>query len=136
MNVSAFKNATTESLNVPTSKYFAGVQGVLAIAALVSLIAFLFEHFAREAYPLTIFFVQWITTIIFTVEYAARIWTAAKKIRYFTSFFGIVDFLSILPTYIGVGNFTFLKAIRAIRILRTLRIVGVASLYKYFKREE
>src|SRR5690606_33800714 len=44
--------------------------------------------------------IEWIFTILFTVEYAARIWSSPKPLKYIFSFWGIVDLLSILPTYL------------------------------------
>lgn len=45
---------------------------------------------------------EWIITVIFTVEYGMRIAIVKKPRRYIFSFFGIIDFLAVLPTYIGL----------------------------------
>jgi voltage-gated potassium channel len=46
--------------------------------------------------------VEWFFTIIFTLEYFARLWTVLNKRKYVFSFFGIIDLLSILPTYLAL----------------------------------
>lgn len=68
---------------------------------------------------------EWIITVIFTVEYAARIIAVKKPIKYIFSFYGIVDFLAIIPQYISIfltGSEVF-ASIRALRLLRVFRIL-------------
>ncbi|MBN2746495.1 MAG: ion transporter [Bacteroidales bacterium] len=71
---------------------------------------------------------EWCFTALFTLEYAIRIWTTGKPLKYIFSFYGIIDFLSIVPTYIGVffpQGFAFasLRMIRLVRIFRILKLV-------------
>lgn len=68
---------------------------------------------------------EWIVTIIFTIEYALRIYIVKKPQQYIFSLYGIIDLLAILPSYIGlivVGGQS-LMVIRAIRLLRVFRIL-------------
>jgi voltage-gated potassium channel len=68
---------------------------------------------------------EWAFTLAFTVEYAVRLWVVRRPWRYARSFFGIVDLLSILPTYLSlvlVGS-QYLLVIRALRILRIFRVL-------------
>lgn len=69
--------------------------------------------------------VEWAFTIVFTAEYLARIWTVPFKRRYVLSFFGIVDLLSILPSYLAlfIPGTQSLMVIRSIRLLRIFRIL-------------
>jgi len=72
-----------------------------------------------------LFHAEWAFTILFTIEYAARIVSVGRPLRYATSFFGLVDLLAILPTYLSVlfpGSQTLL-VIRALRLLRIFRIL-------------
>lgn len=67
-------------------------------------------------------------TFLFTLEYVARLWSTRWPKRYAFSFFGIVDLLAILPTYIGlvfVGAHS-LMVIRALRLLRIFRVLKLA----------
>ncbi len=71
---------------------------------------------------------EWGFTAIFTLEYITRIWVTGKPIKYIFSFYGIIDFLSIVPTYVGVifpQGFAFasLRMIRLVRIFRILKLV-------------
>ena len=67
-------------------------------------------------------------TILFSIEYFVRIWVVRRKRRYIFSFFGIVDLLSILPTYLAmffVGT-KYMIVIRILRLLRMFRILKMA----------
>lgn len=75
---------------------------------------------------------EWIFTIVFTVEYILRLYSVYRPFKYAISFFGVVDLLSILPTYISlilVGSEYFL----IIRILRLLRIFRIFKLGHFIK---
>jgi voltage-gated potassium channel len=73
--------------------------------------------------------VEWVLTGLFTVEYAARLWCAPDARAYARSFFGVVDLLSILPTWISLvfpaGR--FLTLIRVLRVLRIFRILKLTT---------
>ena len=71
---------------------------------------------------------EWIFTALFTIEYIARIISVGRPLKYITSFMGIVDLLSILPTYLSlfaVGSRSLI-VIRSIRLLRVFRIFKLA----------
>ncbi|MFC2126738.1 ion transporter [Bacteroidota bacterium] len=71
---------------------------------------------------------EWVFTILFTVEYITRIISVGKPVKYITSFMGIVDLLSILPTFLSlfaVGTRSLI-VIRSIRLLRIFRIFKLA----------
>ena len=70
---------------------------------------------------------EWGFTILFTIEYALRIWVVRQKKKYIFSFFGIVDLLSILPTFIdfilaGSGHFIIVRILRMLRMFRILKM--------------
>jgi len=71
---------------------------------------------------------EWIITILFTIEYLARILTVKKPIKYITSFYGVIDLLSTVPKYISLifGGIHALAALRALRLLRIFRILKLA----------
>ena len=71
---------------------------------------------------------EWFFTILFTIEYAARLWTVKSPLHYARSFFGIVDLLAILPTYLsllvpGAEYFVVVRALRVLRVFRVLKLV-------------
>jgi voltage-gated potassium channel len=69
--------------------------------------------------------IEWFFTILFTIEYVLRLYSAARPARYARSFFGIVDILAIVPTYMSLffplGR--FLLTIRVLRVLRVFRVL-------------
>ena len=73
---------------------------------------------------------EWIITILFTLEYLARILVVKKPIRYITSFYGIIDLLSTIPKYISL-IFSGTHALVALRALRLLRIFRILKLGRY-----
>lgn len=72
--------------------------------------------------------IEWILSIIFTIEYVLRLSAVRRPLRYATSFYGIVDLLSILPTYISlfVPGAQVLLVVRILRILRIFRVLKLA----------
>lgn len=73
---------------------------------------------------------EWIFTVFFTVEYILRLMIVRKPLKYATSFFGIIDLLSILPAFIGffvVGG----ERLMVVRTMRLLRIFRVFKLARY-----
>jgi voltage-gated potassium channel len=79
---------------------------------------------------------EWAFTLTFTVEYIARLVSVERPLRYARSFFGIIDLLSVLPTYLAIvfPEIHSLIDIRVLRLLRTFRIlklVAYVSEYRY-----
>lgn len=72
-----------------------------------------------------LFAIEWIVTILFTIEYFARIYTAKRALGYIFSFFGIIDLLAIFPTYLSlaIAGSHYLAIIRILRLLRIFRIL-------------
>jgi voltage-gated potassium channel len=73
---------------------------------------------------------EWMITIVFTIEYILRIWTAANAKKYVLSFYGIVDLLAILPLFLEL-LFTNVYSLGVIRVLRLLRIFRVLKLVHF-----
>lgn len=71
---------------------------------------------------------EWFFTGIFTIEYLARLWVVLNKRKYIFSFFGLVDLLSVLPTYLAIffAGAQSLLVIRSLRLLRIFRIFKLA----------
>ncbi len=72
---------------------------------------------------------EWGLTIVFTIEYVLRLSSVRRPLRYATSFFGVIDFLAIVPTYISlfIPGVQYLLAIRILRLLRIFRILKLAE---------
>lgn len=79
---------------------------------------------------------EWVITILFSLEYIARIIAVKKPSSYIFSFFGIVDFLATIPKYLSIFFFGThaLVALRALRLLRVFRILKLARYLGASKR--
>jgi len=83
----------------------------------------------RAEHEDTFLAIEWGFTILFTVEYVLRLYCARDARRYATSFFGIVDLLAIVPTYISllVPGAQYLLVVRLLRTLRVFRVLKLAE---------
>ncbi len=93
---------------------------------ILSIIIVIFETVPsiQKEYRSVLIFLEWMMTIVFTAEYILRIYTANFPWRYVKGFYGIVDLISIIPTYLGlfiVGSHS-MSIVRALRLLRVFRI--------------
>src|SRR5690606_3733748 len=75
---------------------------------------------------------EWMFTLAFTVEYGVRLWTVRRPWRYARSFFGIIDLLAILPTFLSLlfpasASLTVIRALRLLRVFRVLKLVEYSS---------
>ena len=77
-----------------------------------------------------LFRLEWAFTLLFSMEYAVRIYSSPKPFRYIFSFYGLVDLLSIIPTYLAL-LFPAANYWLVIRLLRVLRIFRVFKLVRY-----
>jgi voltage-gated potassium channel len=73
---------------------------------------------------------EWVFTALFTLEYGARLVSVGQPLRYATSFFGVVDLLSVLPTYLSLF-FPGAQGLLVIRSLRLLRVFRILKLGRY-----
>lgn len=71
-------------------------------------------------------FFEWVITIFFTIEYALRIITLKKPLKYILSFYGIIDLIAILPMYLSfiISGTSIFTVIRALRLLRLFKILN------------
>ena len=103
---------------------------LLLIMIVLSVVVVMLEsvYSIKAAYGNILYLIEWGFTILFTIEYIARIIVVTRPARYITSFFGIIDLISILPTYLSlifVGAQAFL-VVRSIRLLRIFRVLKLA----------
>lgn len=72
---------------------------------------------------------EWIFTIVFTIEYGLRLWCVSRPGQYARSFFGVVDLLAILPTWLSLllPGGQVLTVVRILRVLRVFRILKLAE---------
>lgn len=71
--------------------------------------------------------IELLTTVLFSIEYLLRLWSSPKPLHYASSFYGLIDLLSILPFYLaivlpGTGSLAILRSLRLLRIFRVLKL--------------
>lgn len=76
--------------------------------------------------------IEWVLTILFSIEYLLRIWVTTKTKEYVFSFWGIIDFLSVVPTYlslllVGVHYLVIVRSLRLLRVFRILKLTQFSS---------
>ena len=104
---------------------------VLIVAILGSVLAVMLESVTeyRREYGDLFRVADWGFTLLFTVEYALRLACVGRPLRYARSFFGVVDLLAVLPTYLSVlfPGVQYLTVIRLLRVLRVFRVLKLAA---------
>ncbi len=99
----------------------------LLVAILLSILAVMLESISsiHARYGILLTKIEWVFTILFSIEYLLRIWVIRRPGKYIFSFYGIIDLLSVLPTYISllVAGSQYFLVIRSIRLLRIFRIL-------------
>lgn len=117
-------NEVIFGVDTPAGKAF---DIVLLACIIISVVAVMLESVSeiRAGYGRLLRIIEWGFTILFTVEYTLRLICVQRRMRYAFSFFGMVDFLAIVPTYLGVfiGGAQSLIVIRTLRLLRIFRIL-------------
>lgn len=85
----------------------------------------------HQKYLLPFMALEYLFTFLFTAEYLVRIWTSPKPSRYIFSFWGVIDLLSIVPTYLSLifVGYQYLVIVRIFRLLRVFRILKLARFH-------
>ncbi len=105
---------------------------VLLFVILLSIALVLLESVPslRSRFGSELRIMEWGITMIFTVEYIFRVLIVRKPFRYIFSFYGIIDFLAVIPTYLSlfiIGSHSLV----VIRVLRLLRVFRILKLTRY-----
>lgn len=103
----------------------------LLILIFISLVVVMIQSMPRilAKYEQPLHYIEWGITILFSIEYILRILTVKRPLKFMTSFYGVVDLLAILPTYLSllVPASHFLLAIRALRLIRIFRLLRLSQ---------
>jgi len=124
--------------NTPMSRGFDVVLlGLISFSVLLVMLETVDQIETR--YDTTLLVLEWIITILFTIEYVARLATVANKWRYARSFFGVVDLLAILPVYLslilpGAQSLLVIRSLRLLRVFRVLKMARFISEANYLVR--
>ena len=111
----------------PTARLF---DVVLLWAILLSVLLVMLESVAsiRLRYGGTLRALEWVFTGLFTLEYMLRFYTAYNRAKYLRSFYGMVDLIAVLPSYLslffaGTQYFIVIRSLRLLRVFRVLKLV-------------
>ncbi len=101
----------------------------LLILIMASILVVMLESVAsiRSDYGTILRIAEWGLTVAFTIEYILRLVCVQRPSHYARSFFGVVDVLSIAPTYlslflVGAQSFLVIRALRLLRVFRVLKL--------------
>jgi voltage-gated potassium channel len=112
--------------DTPAGKLF---DVVLIILITISILAVILESVnnIQQQYGNFFTYLEWSITIIFTFEYLVRLMVVRRPAKFIFSFYGIIDFLSFVPSYIGlfIAGTHGLMVIRALRLLRIFRVLKI-----------
>lgn len=105
---------------------------ILVILASVAVVMLDSVPAVKARWHAWLYALEWMFTLAFTFEYAVRLWTVRRPLRYATSFFGVIDLLAILPTFLSLlfpagASFAVIRALRLLRIFRVLKLVEYSS---------
>ena len=114
--------------DTPAGKLF---DEILILSILLSIIVVMLDSVSSIAAVYGGLFnsLEWIFTILFTVEYLLRLICVGRPLKYATSFFGIIDLMAILPTYLSLllPGGRYLVVIRSLRLLRVFRVLKLVQ---------
>jgi len=103
---------------------------LLIISIILSIVLVMLESIAiyREQYGEILIKMEWGFTILFTLEYFLRIYCVRFPGSYVFSFFGVIDFFALAPTYLsllfpGANVFSIIRILRVLRVFRILKLV-------------
>jgi len=105
---------------------------VLIACILLSVVAVMLDSIPEidDRYKDPLYYAEWFFTILFSIEYVLRVWSIRERAAYIFSFFGVVDLIAIVPTYLSllVPGAQYLIVLRILRVLRVFRIL---KFYQY-----
>ena len=121
-----------EGTDTPAGKLF---DVVLLVGIAISVIVVMLDSvlYLRLQYGTLFLYAEWLFTILFTLEYLLRLYSAPNRKRYAFSFFGVIDLLALLPSYLSLF-FVGTQYLLVVRILRILRIFRVFKLKSYMQQ--
>ncbi|ABE58070.1 MULTISPECIES: ion transporter [Chromohalobacter] len=103
---------------------------ILMILASVAVVMLDSVDSYHSAFGTLFYEAEWAFTLLFTLELAARLYCLERPLKYLTSFYGVIDLLSILPTWLAL-LFPWGQSLLVVRLLRVLRIFRVLRLMQF-----
>ena len=105
---------------------------IIAILASVAVVVLDSVPSIKAQWHGPLYLAEWFFTLLFSAEYLLRLWVVRNPWRYARSFFGVIDLLAILPTFLsllfpGSASLTVIRALRLLRVFRVLKLVEYSS---------
>lgn len=129
-NLDASPASMHEMLFEDKTKIGRRFEQLLIVLIISSVIVVLLESVPEihDRFGFLLIALEWVFTLVFTIEYLLRIYSSPNPIRYITSFYGIIDLITVLPTYIAIfygqaHTFLVLRVLRVFRVFRLLKLV-------------
>ena len=109
----------------------------LIVSIILSVLVVILDSIAaiRDAYGVELIAVEWFFTILFSIEYVLRLLCVSRPVKYASSFFGVIDLMSVLPTYLSI-LFPGSRYLLIIRVFRVLRIFRILKLIPYISEAD
>ncbi len=120
--------------DTPAGKWFDVALLLMILSSVVVVVLETIPHFHTN-YLRQFIMIEWLFTILFSLEYVLRIYCVKKPASYLFSFFGIIDLLALLPTYLSL-IFVGSQYLLVIRLLRFLRIFRILKLTHFLSGQE
>jgi voltage-gated potassium channel len=121
-----------QMLTDPTHHKYQAWQRVVTIFILASCLGLALETVPEfdAKYGDVLQTVEWISVVVFTIDYIANLLYSEEKLKYALSLWGIIDLISILPSYLMLLNLTALQGTKVLRLLRVARVLRVLKLVR------
>jgi voltage-gated potassium channel len=103
---------------------------IIAIGLSVTVVLMATVEDINARHGRALYLIEWIFTILFTIEYGLRLYCVRDRMHYAKSFFGVIDLLAVLPTYLGL-ILTGTAPMLVIRVLRILRLFRIMHMDRY-----
>jgi voltage-gated potassium channel len=119
-----------QTFTQPTHPYFSRWQALINFWIFISCLTLALETvepFASENEAL-FYWIEITAVSFFAIDYLANLYFAPNRVKYFFSFWGLVDLISILPTLLMVLNLSFLQGAKVFRLLRVIRVLRVLKM--------
>ena len=128
--MSAFKENVKSVIFGTTTIYGRLFDIILIFSIIISVFVVMIDSVSsyHNTYGELLYAIEWVFTILFTIEYLFRLYCIRLPSSYIFSFFGIIDLLAIIPTYLsllfpGATVFSVIRVLRVLRVFRVLRLV-------------
>ena len=116
----------------PSHSRYGVWQALVTILIIVSCVSLALETVSglEQRFQHAFMVLEAVSVAVFTIDYLAHVLLAERRLKYALSFWGLVDLLSILPSYLMLLNLTALRGTKVLRLIRVARVLRVLKLVR------